>query len=186
MFINFRGKKLTLRCHEMQGCEHDISNTEWKERATLIERRPKVLHATSTSSANPADRRAVDELPMPVLTREAVSLTTVDAELCQEAIASIMHSRGDPHARPERHVRQTLSHLAAMVSRAVYVCSFHPHRLSHPAFHSFSINSTITVPFFSPASAIDDSSTSIKFLPILISSKSWPACSSNGEALSHS
>ena len=52
--------------------------------------------------------------------------------------------------------------------------------------YSSSMNSTMTVPFFSPASAMGTSSISMRFLPMLMSSKLVFSLPSKGAALSHS
>ena len=52
--------------------------------------------------------------------------------------------------------------------------------------YSSSMNSTMTVPFFSPASAMGTSSISMRFLPMLMSSKFVFSLPSKGAALSHS
>lgn len=64
----------------------------------------------------------------------------------------------------------------------------HLYAPSSPSSSSSSppVNSTMTVPFLKPASAIVTSNFSIRLVPIQISSKSFASWPSKGEALSHS
>lgn len=59
-------------------------------------------------------------------------------------------------------------------------------RTSKFVHSSSSMNSTMTVPFLRPASAIGTSSISMRFLPMLMSSKFLSSLPSKGAALSHS
>ncbi len=52
--------------------------------------------------------------------------------------------------------------------------------------HHYSTNSTITVPFFSPAASIDSCRESMRFLPMDTNSKSIPSLPSKGSAFRNS
>jgi hypothetical protein len=95
-------------------------------------------------------------------------------------------NRGRSRPRLFTSKRPRLAHVSLCIVSFPFGSHFSSAANIREIHHSSSMNSTITVPFFNPASAMGTSSISRRFLPMLMSSKDLPSLPSKGDAFSHS